>query len=113
MYWYLRESVKSIVESSLNGVSGTIFLYGQTGSGKTYTMLGPNRNQIYENNGVLIHSFEEIVYKLQNDSSKNFNIKCSYFEIYNENVYDLLKPESQLGEILQISEDSKKEFYIK
>ena len=31
---------KRIVNSSLNGINGTVFVFGQTGSGKTYTLLG-------------------------------------------------------------------------
>lgn len=41
-------------------------------------------------------------------------MKCSYFEIYNENVYDLLKSKNTMDEALQLSENhSKKDFVIK
>lgn len=29
-----------MIESSLAGINGTVFMYGQTGAGKTYTMMG-------------------------------------------------------------------------
>ncbi len=38
---------------------------------------------------------------------------CSYIEIYNEQIFDLLKPALNLNETLTINEDAKKEFYIK
>ena len=34
-------SVRSVVESALNGHNVCVFAYGNTGSGKTYTMIGP------------------------------------------------------------------------
>lgn len=33
-------TLRTLVDGSLNGINGTLFLYGQTGSGKTYTMMG-------------------------------------------------------------------------
>lgn len=44
-----EEAVKPIIESSLDGINGTVFMYGQTGSGKTYTMLGDYSKEIREN----------------------------------------------------------------
>ena len=37
---FAETGVSSLLESSLEGYSCTIFAYGQTGSGKTYTMAG-------------------------------------------------------------------------
>lgn len=45
--------------------------------------------------------------------NKTFVLRCSYVEIYNEQIFDLLKPPLKLNEVLTISEDSKKEFFIK
>lgn len=44
---------------------------------------------------------------------KTFVLRCSYVEIYNEQIFDLLKPSSKLNEVLTISEDARKEFFIK
>jgi len=35
-----KTTLKTLIEGSLKGINGTLFLYGQTGSGKTYTMMG-------------------------------------------------------------------------
>jgi hypothetical protein len=40
-------------------------------------------------------------------------IQISYFEIYNENVYDLLRPQEQLRESLLVQEDASKSFKVK
>ncbi|CAD8114275.1 unnamed protein product [Paramecium sonneborni] len=104
---YSKE-VKSLVLGSTNGINGTIFLYGQTGSGKTYTMLGKSNDE-----GVLLQSFKDLFAKIDNDLNKTYVLRCSYFEIYNEQIFDLLKPSSKLQETLQVNEDQKKEFYVK
>ncbi|CAD8191225.1 unnamed protein product [Paramecium octaurelia] len=104
---YSKE-VKSLVLGSTNGINGTIFLYGQTGSGKTYTMLGKENDE-----GVLLQSFKDLFAKIEADLNKTYVLRCSYFEIYNEQIFDLLKPSSKLQETLQVNEDQKKEFYVK
>lgn len=35
-----EQTVKKVVESAVEGISGTVFVYGQTGTGKTHTMMG-------------------------------------------------------------------------
>jgi len=40
-------------------------------------------------------------------------LRCSYIEIYNDQVYDLLQTRDKLGEPLTVNEDPKKDFYIK
>jgi Cdc6-like AAA superfamily ATPase len=93
--------------NSLNGINGTIFLYGQTGSGKTHTMLGVS------NDGILIQSLKDLFDEVQNDLDKSFVVRCSYIEIYNEQIFDLLKPHNKLSEVLTVAEDFTKEFYVR
>ncbi|XP_008282437.1 kinesin-like protein KIF15 [Stegastes partitus] len=88
---------KNIVESCMNGYNGTIFAYGQTGSGKTFTMLGPSEldNFTDELRGVIPRSFEYLFFLINREAersgqSKSFLCKCSFIEIYNEQIYDLL-----------------------
>uniref|UniRef100_A0A3Q2ZVJ2 Kinesin family member 15 n=1 Tax=Kryptolebias marmoratus TaxID=37003 RepID=A0A3Q2ZVJ2_KRYMA len=88
---------KNIVESCINGYNGTIFAYGQTGSGKTFTMLGPSEmdNFTDELRGVIPRSFEYLFFLINREversgKSKSFLCKCSFIEIYNEQIYDLL-----------------------
>ncbi|NXE45523.1 KIF15 protein, partial [Casuarius casuarius] len=88
---------KSIVESCMNGYNGTIFAYGQTGSGKTFTMMGPadSDNFTHSLRGVIPRSFEYLFFLIEREkekagSGKSFLCKCSFIEIYNEQIFDLL-----------------------
>uniref|UniRef100_A0A4W3I922 Kinesin-like protein n=1 Tax=Callorhinchus milii TaxID=7868 RepID=A0A4W3I922_CALMI len=93
---------KGIIESCMNGYNGTIFAYGQTGSGKTFTMLGPSDdsdNFTHNLRGVIPRSFEYLFYLISREKEKagdgkDFLCKCSFIEIYNEQIYDLLDPAS-------------------
>ncbi|XP_058534774.1 kinesin-like protein KIF15 isoform X2 [Ochotona princeps] len=88
---------KSIVESCMSGYNGTIFAYGQTGSGKTFTMMGPSESDNFSHNlrGVIPRSFEYLFSLIEREkekagAGKSFLCKCSFIEIYNEQIYDLL-----------------------
>ncbi|OIW11942.1 hypothetical protein TanjilG_02149 [Lupinus angustifolius] len=90
-----EEGVKNVALSALMGINSTIFAYGQTSSGKTYTMRGITEkavNDIYEH--------------IMNTPERNFTIKISGLEIYNENVRDLLNSES--GRNLKLLDDPEK-----
>uniref|UniRef100_A0A3Q4BG97 Kinesin motor domain-containing protein n=1 Tax=Mola mola TaxID=94237 RepID=A0A3Q4BG97_MOLML len=84
---------KNIVESCMNVVF-TLFIYC---SGKTFTMLGPSDldNFTDELRGVIPRSFEYLFFLINREversgQSKSFLCKCSFIEIYNEQIYDLL-----------------------
>ncbi|XP_040209068.1 kinesin-like protein KIF15 isoform X2 [Rana temporaria] len=88
---------KNIIESCLSGYNGTIFAYGQTGSGKTFTMLGPSDSDNFTHNlrGVIPRSFEYLFSLINREKEKagdgkSFLCKCSFIEIYNEQIFDLL-----------------------
>ena len=63
--------------------------------------------------GVLLLSIGELFEKIRKDEEKTYMVKCSYVEIYNDNIYDLLKPLSLKNEIITINEDQNKEFFLK
>jgi len=51
---------------------------------------------------------------MQENKDKSFALKCSYMEIYNGCVYDLLKGQHEFwSESLTVSEDVTKGFYVK
>ena len=84
-----KEMCKDVVSSALEGYNGSIFMYGQTTSGKTFTMLGSPNSP-----GILPCVLRDIFLKINKIKNENENVEfkvyCSYFEIYNENIHDLL-----------------------
>ena len=94
-----EELAKQVIEKCMSGYNGCIFCYGQTGSGKTFTMHG-----IKKNPGVVPLAIEAIFSLIQKSKEKEFLIRCSYIEIYNESVNDLLNS-NNLN--LQLAEDKR------
>ena len=79
-----------ILEKAFAGYNGTIFAYGQTGSGKTWSMQGGHGNE----EGVIPRMncsvFERIARQKKAFPTQDFLVTASYFELYNEVIYDLL-----------------------
>ncbi|KAL4200409.1 hypothetical protein AMTRI_Chr03g56360 [Amborella trichopoda] len=107
-----------MVENCIGGYNSCMFAYGQTGSGKTHTMLGDieggtRRHSV--NCGMTPRVFELLFSRIQKekearkDEKLRFTCKCSFLEIYNEQILDLLDPSSTN---LQIREDAKKGVYV-
>lgn len=83
-------SIRSTVSGVIQGLNATVFAYGSTGSGKTYTMVGTPRDP-----GLMVLSLNTIFDQIQKDtSSDDFEVSCSYLEVYNEVIYDLLEKSS-------------------
>ena len=98
-----------IVDSIFQGYNGTIFAYGQTGCGKTFTMMGVVDNPDLK--GIIPNAFSHIFGFIKTEGeSKKFLVRCSFVEIYNEEVRDLLVAKSTK---LEIREDPKKGTFVK
>ncbi|XP_074273635.1 kinesin-like protein KIN-7B [Silene latifolia] len=78
-----KEGAKDVALSALTGINATIFAYGQTSSGKTYTM-----------RGITELAIEDIYEHMRNNRQRDFALKISALEIYNETVVDLLNRSS-------------------
>lgn len=83
-----NETAYPIIDNVLQGYNGTIFAYGQTGTGKTFTITGVHTDK--ELKGIMPRSFETIFKSIECDSSKEYLVRASYLEIYNEEIRDLL-----------------------
>ncbi|CAH8280901.1 unnamed protein product [Arabidopsis lyrata] len=83
----LFRDVQPFMQSALDGSNVSIFAYGQTHAGKTYTMEGSNHDR-----GLYARCFEELVDLANSDSTSasQFSFSVSVFELYNEQVRDLL-----------------------
>ncbi|OMJ81762.1 hypothetical protein SteCoe_17704 [Stentor coeruleus] len=109
-----QEQVFTFIEpaliKTLKGFNCTVFAYGQTGSGKTHTMFGGNWEennpapQVYykdtqgkkteinilkslQGPGIIPNSITKLFADTQ---TKQFTFYCSFIQIYNEHLYDLL-----------------------
>ncbi|KAF6147992.1 hypothetical protein GIB67_024167 [Kingdonia uniflora] len=83
---------------------GTVFAYGQTNSGKTHTM----RGSVVEP-GVIPLAVRDLFNMLQEDADREFLLRMSYMEIYNEEINDLLAPEHRK---LQIHEGLERGIFV-
>ncbi|XP_071554788.1 uncharacterized protein [Temnothorax nylanderi] len=97
--------VRPIVDAAVNGFNGTVFAYGQTSSGKTYTMMGTS-----EEPGIIPLAIEHMFDAIANTPGREFLLRVSYLEIYNEKVNDLLSKDFT---DLKIHEDLNGQVFVK
>ncbi|XP_022422773.1 centromere-associated protein E [Delphinapterus leucas] len=101
-----EEIAVPIIDSAIQGYNGTIFAYGQTASGKTYTMLG---SQDYL--GVIPRAIHDIFQKIKKFPDREFLLRVSYMEIYNETITDLLCDTEKMKPLI-IREDFNRNVYV-
>ena len=95
-----EQSSKGIIEGVCRGVNACIFTYGPTGAGKTFTMLGNHSEP-----GLMSLTLHDLFTRLDRMKDQcQFWIKCSFVEVYNENIRDLLGE----GKDLDLREDPVK-----
>ncbi|CAN8022276.1 unnamed protein product, partial [Ixodes persulcatus] len=103
-----REIGQPLVESVMKGFNGTLFAYGQTASGKTHTMMGTDREM-----GLIPLAVKEVFNIIENVPDREYLLRISYLEIYNENLHDLMKtPSDSYFQSLQLRENSDGEPYV-
>ncbi|OQR96386.1 kinesin [Thraustotheca clavata] len=100
--------VEPIAQAVVDGFKACIFAYGQTGSGKTYTMEG-TPDQPGLNQRLLAHLYDSLAMRgvVVNDAAGQatftsppsnhetmYQVNLGVFEIYNENIRDLLEPDN-------------------
>lgn len=90
----------------LAGYNCTIFAYGQTGTGKTYTMSGDMNDtfgMLSDAAGIIPRALHALFNKLEDAES---SVKCSFIELYNEELRDLISPDDSAK--LKIYDDNNK-----
>ena len=84
----------------LDGYEGAILAYGQTGSGKTYSLL--NMSSAQEGSapesdvGLFPRLAADIFTSIEADFRNLYAVEVAFFQVYNENVDDLLRPATNL-----------------
>lgn len=90
-------AISHIVDSCVQGFNGSVMAYGQTASGKTYTMMGDDKNR-----GIIRLVAENIFdFVEQHDDRDIYMVRCSFLEIYNEKINDLLDTEKKNLEVFE------------
>ena len=100
-----KTRIHNIINRVLDGFNATIFAYGQTSTGKTYTMEGyqyltdeygrPIPDLIDDENiGITPRVIKRLFALIYEKESENENfkyvVKWSFWQIYQENIHDLL-----------------------
>ncbi|XP_057686417.1 centromere-associated protein E isoform X5 [Corythoichthys intestinalis] len=101
-----QDIAKPLVVSTVEGYNGTIFAYGQTASGKTFTMMGSDNNP-----GIIPLAVDDVFQTIKKCPKKEFLLRVSYMEIYNETVTDLLV-DSYKRKPLEVREDVNKNISV-
>ncbi|KAL5204130.1 hypothetical protein ABZP36_009001 [Zizania latifolia] len=96
--------VRSLIRAAVHGFNGTAFAYGQTSSGKTFTMNGSG-----DQPGIIPLSVRDVFDTAREAADREFLIRVSYMEIYNEEINDLLTLGSQK---LPIHESLERGVYV-
>lgn len=96
----------------MEGYHGTVFAYGMTGTGKTFSMQGTATSP-----GVIPLAITDIFSFIRETPHREFLLRVSYLEIYNEKIHDLLSTSVTNGvaappqEEIKLREDSKRGVY--
>ncbi|POS78898.1 kinesin-II 85 kDa subunit [Diaporthe helianthi] len=104
--------VKPILGDMLAGFNCTIFAYGQTGTGKTYTMSGDMTESLgllAPEAGIIPRVLQALFNRLDSDGTENC-VRCSFIELYNEELRDLLTPDENAK--LKIFDDVSKKGHM-
>uniref|UniRef100_A0A6N2MYD1 Kinesin-like protein n=1 Tax=Salix viminalis TaxID=40686 RepID=A0A6N2MYD1_SALVM len=118
-----EEEGEMIVQKMSNNslaINGQTFTFDSTGSGKTFTMWGPanalsGENLSGDQQGLTPRVFQRLFDRINEEQIKytdkqlKYQCRCSFLEIYNEQITDLLDP-SQRN--LQIREDMQTGVYV-
>ncbi|KAL1861453.1 Kinesin-like protein kip2 [Diaporthe australafricana] len=106
---------KRLVRRVMEGYHGTVFAYGMTGTGKTFSMQGTASSP-----GVIPLAITDIFSYIRETPSREFLLRVSYLEIYNEKIHDLLSMSTSTNgniggpaaqEEIKLREDSKRGVY--
>ncbi|KAL7984295.1 hypothetical protein Chor_002865 [Crotalus horridus] len=101
---FFEGTMKDVVKAYLDGRNGLVFTYGVTNAGKSFTV------QDYKSEFVKSEAYTKGQKTLA-------SLWVSFFEIYNEYIYDLLDLlpilKNQKRKVLRICEDQGGNFYIK
>uniref|UniRef100_V5EE60 Kinesin-like protein n=2 Tax=Kalmanozyma brasiliensis (strain GHG001) TaxID=1365824 RepID=V5EE60_KALBG len=93
---------RPLVRAALDGYDAVVFAYGQTASGKTFTLSGDEQGQ---EAGIIPRAVRDIFRGIsQSSARREYLLRASYLEIWNEVVKDLLEPSN----VPQVRDDKRR-----
>ncbi|KAF7830069.1 kinesin-like protein KIN-7C, mitochondrial [Senna tora] len=92
-------AAQHVIKGAMEEINGTVFAYGVTSSGKTHTMHGEQKSP-----GIIPLAVKDVFSIIQETPGREFLLRVSYLEIYNEVINDLMNP---TGQNLRIREDAQ------
>lgn len=115
------EKMEPLLVDVLSGINACIFAYGQTSAGKSYTMICPNGGQDVlscpkEDWGIIPRASEFLLGYLDEKAVEGlltYEVKASFLQIYNENLYDLLRDSGPVIDARTAHKDDKDELRIR
>ncbi|CBJ32767.1 conserved unknown protein [Ectocarpus siliculosus] len=86
------------LDTVVKGFNACVLAYGQTGSGKTHTLIGPGGGTRLADDqtewGIIPRAvqflFDRLNLESEEDETFSYSVTCSFLQIYNENLVDLL-----------------------
>ncbi|XP_014096633.2 chromosome-associated kinesin KIF4A isoform X1 [Bactrocera oleae] len=100
------EIVTALLDKFFSGFNATILAYGQTGSGKTHTMGTAFDGELDENAGIIPRIMSDIFERIKNLANEcDFVVKCSFMELYQEQLYDLLSHQPREQAVVEMREN--------
>ena len=94
-----------LVSKAVEGFNATVFAYGQTGSGKTWTMMGDTDEQTP---GIIPQALHAMFQQISQKRDMDCLIRCSFLELYNECINDLLNTEGSGQNLAILADDPVK-----
>lgn len=84
------------IHNVLAGFNSTVFIYGMTGAGKSYTMFNQLQTKHHAQDiGLIGQTITRLFTDVLAQKQSKFEISVSFYEIYNENIRDLLSDSAQ------------------
>eukprot|EP00959_Pyramimonas_sp_CCMP1952_P212315 4442697-Pyramimonas_sp.AAC.1 len=102
------QTTQELCDNAMTGYNGTVFAYGQTGSGKTFSVSGDTKG--FEQRGIIPRALHYLFREIESREDREVLVRCSYLEIYNEELYDLLGENPGSAENLVIVEQNRSTF---
>ncbi|WVZ59762.1 hypothetical protein U9M48_009863 [Paspalum notatum var. saurae] len=109
-----------VIDNALAGFNTSLVCYGQSGTGKTYTMWGPlgamvDSGSDHADLGVVPRVFQNLFSRIQRiqksspEKQTSYQCRCSFLEVHNEQINDLLEPSQR---DLQIRENADNGIHV-